>query len=63
MIVRKLRAWRKRHGLSQQAAVEAMQARNYVVSVRTLQAWERGARKPGKLATQALKTFLEQAGP
>lgn len=40
-----------------------MQARNYVVSVRTLQAWERGARKPGKLATQALKTFLEQAGP
>jgi DNA-binding transcriptional regulator YiaG len=51
--------WRKRKGLSQPAAAEALRRSGLQVSLSTLQKWEIGIHQPGPLATRALKQFLE----
>jgi DNA-binding transcriptional regulator YiaG len=58
MIVRQLRAWRHRNGLSQRAAAQVMQEHNCDILLATLQAWERGYRQPGRLAKKTLAAFL-----
>ena len=59
-IVQRLRAWRRRNGLSQRAAAEVMQAHDCPVSISTLQAWEQGRHQPGKLAERMLGVFLKE---
>jgi DNA-binding transcriptional regulator YiaG len=57
--VQKLVTWRQRNGLSQRAAVAAMQERNFPVTLTTLEKWESGERRPGRLAAVALLRFLQ----
>jgi hypothetical protein len=59
-VIKNLIRWRHRNGLSQRGAVEVMQAHGLEVSISGLQQWERGARKPAKLAVKALRDFLAQ---
>lgn len=59
-VVKKLLSWRRKNHLSQRGAVEIMQARNFDVSLSTLQNWERSARKPGRIVSNALQEFLEE---
>jgi DNA-binding transcriptional regulator YiaG len=58
-VVQRLVAWRKHNGLSQRAAVEVMNARHLPVTLTSLEKWEMGINRPGKLATHALLRFLE----
>jgi DNA-binding transcriptional regulator YiaG len=58
--VQQLVSWRQRNGLSQRAAVEAMQRRNFPVTLTTLEKWESGERRPGRIVTQALLRFLQE---
>ena len=60
MVVRQIRDWRRKNGLSQRAAVEVMRSHDLEVSTSVLSKWECGERQPGKLATKALQTFLTQ---
>ena len=48
-VIQKLIAWRRRNGLSQRAAVEVMQARDFPVTLTTLEKWEAGDRQPDLL--------------
>jgi DNA-binding transcriptional regulator YiaG len=59
-VVQQLVAWRKRNKLSQRAAVEAMRARNFPVTLTSLGKWEAGERRPGKFAAQVLAAFLKK---
>ena len=58
-IIVRLRAWRKRNGLSQRAAAEVMTREGYRVGVGSIRAWEIGRSAPGELATRALEAFLD----
>ena len=57
--VQKLVAWRQRNGLSQRAAVAAMQERNFPVTLTTLEKWESGERQP---SLQLFVTIAEALG-
>ena len=60
-IIHKLRAWKAENGnLSARAAATVMNARGFVVSHRTLESWDSGARVPSRFAAQALESFLAQ---
>lgn len=58
--VRMLVEWRKRNGLSQRESVDIMQARDFPVTLTTLEKWESGERRPGRIATRALLRFLRE---
>jgi transcriptional regulator with XRE-family HTH domain len=57
-IVKRLRGWRVRNGYSQRVATEALGRHGLPVSITTLQQWESGRRRPGKLAGGLLEKFL-----
>jgi transcriptional regulator with XRE-family HTH domain len=57
-VVQKLKAWRKTNKLSQRQAVEVMASHDFPVLVETLQRWEIGFRKPGRLISKVLEAFL-----
>ena len=59
-IIHKLRAWRAKNSLSSRASAIVMNARGFVVSHRTLESWDSGARVPSRFAAQALESFLAQ---
>lgn len=59
-IIHKLRAWQTTNNLSARASAVVMNARGFVVSHRTLESWDSGARKPSRFAAQALESFLAQ---
>ena len=59
-VIKSLLTWRKRNQLSRRAALEVMKERGLTVSIRTLAAWEQGARSPGLYSTQLLVAFLRQ---
>jgi DNA-binding transcriptional regulator YiaG len=50
-----LRTWRRANNLSQSQAAERLG-----VTVRTLENWEQGCRKPGKFARAAVMTILQK---
>jgi len=58
--VRLLVEWRRRNGLSQRASVELMHARDFPVTLTTLEKWESGERRPGRIAARSLLRFLRE---
>ncbi|HEY0793471.1 MAG TPA: helix-turn-helix transcriptional regulator [Chthoniobacterales bacterium] len=59
-VVEALLEWRKRNGLSQEAAVRVMATYGYPVTVASLAQWEKGNRKPSVLAAIAIMGFLQK---
>src|SRR5262252_9058902 len=57
-LVKRLKDWRGKNGLSQRQAAEIMMARGVPVMARTLQSWEVGDRSPGPMAAKLLEVFL-----
>ena len=58
-IVKKLITWREiENKMSQRQAVACMEARGFPVDLSTLQQWEQGRFRPGRLAAKALEVFL-----
>ena len=57
-LVKRLKAWRKENGLSQRQAADVMVRSGVPVTVRTLQSWEIGDRRPVPMAAKLLETFL-----
>src|SRR5215469_1235924 len=57
-LVKRLKDWRGKNGLSQRQAAEVMMARGVPVMARTLQSWEAGDRRPGPMAAKLLEAFL-----
>ena len=57
-LVKRLKEWREKNGLSQRQAAEIMMARGVPVMARTLQSWEVGDRSPGPMAAKLLEVFL-----
>jgi transcriptional regulator with XRE-family HTH domain len=59
-LVKRLKAWRKKNGLSQRQAAEVMEARGVLVDVMTMKQWEQGRNRPGRLAGKLVGDFLER---
>jgi transcriptional regulator with XRE-family HTH domain len=59
-VVEKFKAWRTANKLSQRQAAAVMGMHDLSVSIPSIQSWEQGVTSPGKFATKALETFLEQ---
>ena len=59
-IIKRLKKWRDKNGLSQRAAVDVLRLHGLEVSLGTLQHWEQGVREPGKLASKAIRDFLTE---
>jgi hypothetical protein len=59
-LVQRLKKWRRDNGLSQKAAIVVMNRHGCDVLFFTLEAWERGRRQPGRLASKAVSDFLDR---
>jgi len=59
-LVKRLKVWRKKNGLSQRQAAEVMEARGVLVDVMTTKQWEQGRNRPGRLAGKLVGDFLER---
>ena len=58
-IMQKLKAWRKRNGISQRAAVAIMDAGGVKLPLMTYQKYEGGFRTPGRFALAAIEGFVD----
>jgi hypothetical protein len=58
-IVKRLKAWRERNGLSQRATSEVMHKAGVPIKLSTIQNWESGRNTPGELSSTVLRTFLD----
>jgi DNA-binding transcriptional regulator YiaG len=59
-IVRKLRAWREKNGLSQAQAVAVLKRASLQTSVSSWEKWEMGLRQPAPLSIPTLEAFLDK---
>ena len=59
-IVRKLRAWREKNGLSQSQAVAVLKRAGLQTSISSWEKWEMGLRQPAPLSIPTLEAFLEK---
>jgi ribosome-binding protein aMBF1 (putative translation factor) len=59
-IVKRLKAWRERNGLSRRVAAEVMSREGYSVTEEVIRSWEDERRVPTELTQKALEAFLDQ---
>jgi hypothetical protein len=59
-VIQKLLHWRAEAGLSQSEAAAVLQSHNFVTTVRTIQDWEQGSRRPRPVTTELLNRLLDR---
>jgi len=59
-LVTRLKAVRKKNGLSQRQAAEVMEAKGVLVDMTSMKQWEQGRNRPGRLAGKLVRDFLER---
>jgi DNA-binding transcriptional regulator YiaG len=59
-VILRLMQWREAAGLSQSEAAAVLQSHNFVTTVRTIQTWERGYRRPRPVTTELLNKLLDR---